>query len=63
MEFVPVKITGELIAGVKHPIHILCSVPTLIKDGILKQMDYRWSVYRVVPSAHHVLRHNVTSYC
>ncbi|KAG5588503.1 hypothetical protein H5410_048937 [Solanum commersonii] len=49
------------ISGVKHPIHISCSVPTLIKDGILKKMDYIWSVYRVVPSAPHVLRHDVTS--
>ncbi|KAJ8542186.1 hypothetical protein K7X08_017052 [Anisodus acutangulus] len=48
-------------AGV-HPIPRSHSVPELIKDGGLKQMDYIGSsIYRVVPSTPRVPRHDVTS--
>ncbi|CAN4117054.1 unnamed protein product [Withania somnifera] len=47
-------------AGV-HPIHRSHSVPTLIKDESLKQMDYVGSVYRVVPSTPRMPRHDAAS--
>ncbi|XP_059305800.1 uncharacterized protein LOC132057282 [Lycium ferocissimum] len=48
-------------AGV-HPIPRSHSVPELIKDGMLKQMDYIGSsIYRVVPSTPRVTRHDASS--
>ncbi|OIT01322.1 PREDICTED: uncharacterized protein LOC109229612 isoform X1 [Nicotiana attenuata] len=48
-------------AGARHPIPRSHSVPTLIKDGTIKQMDYIGSIYRVVPSTPHVPRHDASS--
>lgn len=49
------------VKGGVHPIPRSHSVPTLIKDESLKQMDYVGSVYRVVPSTPCMPRHDATS--